>query len=414
MNKIYLTATAAFGLEAVVARELRDLGYQDMAVENGKVTFAAGPEAVCRANLWLRAADRVLLKMGEFPALTFEELFEGTRALPWPDWLPRDAAFPVVGKSVASRLFSVPDCQAIVKKAIVEKMKTRYRQNWFEERGPRYRVEVALLKDTATLTVDTSGQGLHKRGYRKLGSSAPLKETLAAAMVLLGRWHPDRALVDPCCGSGTIVLEAGLIGLNMAPGLSREFDAEKWPAVPVSLWSRAREEARDLVRREQALHVHGYDIDGGVLSLARYHARRAGLAEKVTFQERPVAQLGSRHGYGCIICNPPYGVRLGETAEVERLYREMGRAFARLDTWSYYVLSAHPDFEWFFGRRADKKRKLYNGRIQCNYYQYFGPRPPHRREREGAQAPDSAGYPEDRQETLDTCHSAEHIRSVRD
>jgi len=386
MENIQLIATSTFGLEAVVAREVKELGYTDMAVENGKVTFAAGLEAIGRSNLWLRAADRVLLKMGEFKALTFEELFEQTKALPWPDWIPADGTFPVEGKSINSKLFSVPDCQAIVKKAIVEKMKTRYRKNWFEEKGPRYRVEVALLKDMVTLTIDTSGPGLHKRGYRKLGSEAPLKETLAAAMVMLSRWRPDRPLVDPFCGSGTIPLEAGLIGLNMAPGLKREFDAEKWPVIPGVLWEKAREEALDLMRRDFGLHVHGYDIDGQVLSLARYHARQAGLEGMVSFQERPVSQLGSRHSYGYIVCNPPYGVRLGDLAQVERLYHEMGQAFGKLDTWSYYILTAHPGFEALFGRRADKKRKLYNGRIQCNYYQYFGPRPPRRTVEEGPAA----------------------------
>jgi len=376
MQKIDLIATSAFGLEAVVARELRDLGYPEVSVENGKVTFAAGPEALCRANLWLRSADRVLLKMGEFRALSFEELFEQTRALPWPDWIPADAAFPVEGKSINSKLFSVPDCQAIVKKAIVEKMKTRHRTEWFAETGPRYRVEVALLKDLATLTIDTSGAGLHKRGYRRLGSEAPLRETLAAALVMISRWRPDRVLVDPFCGSGTIPVEAAMIGLNVAPGLKREFEAEKWPAIESVHWRRAREEAEDLVAVVPGLKVHGFDIDREVLSLARYHARLAGLEEVVSFQERPVSELRSRSKYGYIICNPPYGMRLGEMSGVERLYQEMGMVFRTLDTWSHYILTAHQGFERLFGRRADKRRKLYNGRIQCNLYQYFGPRPP--------------------------------------
>ncbi|MFZ5647100.1 MAG: THUMP domain-containing class I SAM-dependent RNA methyltransferase [Bacillota bacterium] len=376
MKKIHFIATATFGLEAVVAREVKDLGYEDVAVENGKVTFSGDLTAICRANLWLRSADRVLLRMGEFRAETFEDLFQETKALPWPDWIPVNATFPVEGKSVNSRLFSVPDCQAIVKKAIVEKMKEKYKKSWFEESGPRYRVEVALLKDVATLTIDTSGVGLHKRGYRKLGSEAPLKETLAAAMVMLSRWRPDRPLIDPFCGSGTIPIEAALIGLNIAPGLNREFDAEKWQVIPPSLWRKAREEARDLIARDLKINVHGFDVDEKVLSLARYHARQAGLEGIVTFQAKPVSELRSRHKYGYIICNPPYGIRLGEKPEVDRLYREMGPVFKRLDTWSYYILTAHPGFERLFGRSADKKRKLYNGRIQCNFYQYFGPRPP--------------------------------------
>ncbi len=376
MEKIYLIATSAFGLEAVVAREVRELGYREVTVENGRVTFAAGPEAICRANLWIRSADRVLLRMGEFSAHTFDELFEQTRALPWADWITEDAEFPVLGKSINSKLFSVPDCQAIVKKAVVEKLKEKYRKVWFEETGPRHRLEVALVRDIATLTIDTSGAGLHKRGYRKLGSDAPLRETLAAAMIMISRWHPGKVLIDPFCGSGTIPIEAALIGLDIAPGLHREFDAEKWAAVPALAWQRAREEARDRVIRDLKLKVHGFDIDGEVLSLARHHARRAGVEDAVTFQAGAVSGLRSRYKYGCIICNPPYGVRLGEKYGVERLYREMGAVFSHLDTWSYYVLTAHPGFERLFGRRADKKRKVYNGRIQCNFYQFFGPRPP--------------------------------------
>ncbi|MFZ5633478.1 MAG: THUMP domain-containing class I SAM-dependent RNA methyltransferase [Bacillota bacterium] len=371
-----LIATATFGLEAVVAREVRELGYDQVTVENGRVTFRADEGAICRANLWLRSADRVLVKMGEFPATSFDELFEKTKALPWPDWIPEDANFPVQGKSVRSKLFSVPDCQAIVKKAVVESMKRRYRRQWFEETGPRCTIEVALLKDVATLTIDTSGPGLHKRGYRKLSSAAPLKETLAAAMVGLSRWQPDRVLVDPFCGSGTIPIEAALIGLNRAPGLGREFAAEKWPAVPARLWREARQEAGDLARPRADLQIRGTDADGEVLSLARYHARQAGVEGHIHWQQMPVADLRTQKKYGYIICNPPYGQRLEELRAVEGLYREMGRVFRGLDTWSFYVLTTHHNFEKLFGRRADKKRKLYNGRIECHYYQFFGPRPP--------------------------------------
>jgi len=378
MSEMELIATSTFGLEAVVAQEVRELGYKEVTVENGKVTFKAGEQAICRANLWLRSADRVLVKMGEFPACSFEELFERTRALPWPDWLPENACFPVQGKSVNSKLFSVPDCQAIVKKAVVEKMKQRYRRQWFEETGPRYVIEVALLKDMATLTLDTSGAGLHKRGYRKLTGPAPLKETLAAAMIRLSRWSPDRALIDPFCGSGTIPIEAALTGLNLAPGLKREFAAEKWPVIPARLWREARQEAEDAAHRQQKLIIRGTDIDKDVLSLARYHARLAGVEKQIHWQQLPVAELRSRHKYGYLICNPPYGQRLEERAAVERLYREMGHVFKNLDTWSFYILAAGSNFEKLFGRRADKKRKLYNGRLQCNYYQFFGPRPPRR------------------------------------
>ena len=376
MNKIDLIATATFGLEAVVAREVRELGYQDVSVENARVTFTGDEEAICRTNLWLRSADRVLVKLGEFQAQSFEELFQQTRALPWADWLPENANFPVEGKSIKSRLHSVPDCQAIVKKAVVEKMKDRYRRAWFPEDGHRYTIEVALLKDTVTLTLDTSGAGLHKRGYRTLGSQAPLKETLAAAMVLLSYWEPGRTLLDPFCGSGTIPIEAALIGLNIAPGLRRQFVAEKWSIIPTTLWDKAREEARDLAAPERSLHILGSDIDSKVLGLARFHARQAGLEGKVFFQKLAAAELRSSKPYGCVICNPPYGERMGDTSEVEALYRDLGTSFKELDTWSCYVLTAHPGFERFFGKKADKKRKLYNGRIECHYYQYYGPRPP--------------------------------------
>lgn len=376
MAKIDLIATSAFGLEAVVAREVRQLGYEEVSVENGKVTFTADLAAICRANLWLRSADRVLLKLGEFKATTFDELFEKTKALPWTDWLPMDANFPVEGKSINSKLYSVPDCQAIVKKAVVEKMKTKYKRPWFEENGPHYTIEVALLKDIATLTIDTSGTGLHKRGYRKLSSPAPLKETLAAAMVLLSRWFPDRSLIDPCCGSGTIPIEAALIGLNIAPGLNRQFAAENWPNVPSQLWQQAREEAESLIRQDLSLKIIGTDIDEEVLSLARYHARQAKVEKHIHFQRQPLAQVGSQAKYGWLITNPPYGERLGELKEAETLYQEMNVAFKNLDTWSFYILTSHPRFEQIFGRQADKKRKLYNGRIQCNFYQFFGPKPP--------------------------------------
>jgi putative N6-adenine-specific DNA methylase len=380
MGKLELIATATFGLEAVVARELKELGYTEQKVENGKVTFWGDEMAICRSNLWLRSADRVLLKMGEFKALTFEELFQQTKALNWPDWIPADANFPVEGKSVRSKLFSVPDCQAIVKKAIVEKMKQKYRQDWFKEQGPRYRIEVALLKDRATLTIDTTGPGLHKRGYRKLSSEAPLKETLAAAMIELSYWNPDRILVDPLCGSGTIPIEAALIGLNIAPGLKRSFVSEEWLRLPQKLWQEARSEAEDLIRKDRELEILGSDMDGEVLSLARYHVEQAGVEDHVKIQKLPVSEFRSRKKYGCIITNPPYGERLGEKAQVEKLYEEMGKVFKPLDTWSFYVLTSYPNFEQLFGRKAERRRKLYNGRIECQYYQYYGPRPPRREE----------------------------------
>lgn len=376
MSAIELIATATFGIESLVAKELRALGYTEQKVENGRVTFRGDERAICRTNLWLRKADRVLIKMGQFEARTFEELFQQTKALPWSDWLPINANFPVEGKSIKSTLFSVSDCQAIVKKAIVEKMKEKYKINWFEEDGPRYTIEVALLKDVVTLTIDTSGSGLHKRGYRKLVSRAPLKETLASAMISLSRWQPGRTLIDPFCGSGTIPIEAALQGLNMAPGLQRNFAAEEWPNIEKKLWRETRDEARDLMRKDLSLDLAGFDCDKEVLSFARYHAKQAGVEQHIHFQERFFADLSTKRKYGYLICNPPYGERLEDKTIVERLYREMGRVLGKLDTWSFYVLTAHSSFEKLFGRKSDRNRKLYNGRIECHYYQFFGPRPP--------------------------------------
>lgn len=377
-NKIQLIATATFGLEALVAYEVKALGYEEVTVENGKVTFDADHLAVCRANLWLRTADRVLIKMGSFKATTFEELFQQTKALPWADWLPVNANFPVDGKSVNSKLFSVSDCQAIVKKAVVEKMKKEYHKEWFEEDGPKYKIEVSLLKDEATITIDTSGPGLHKRGYRKLASDAPIKETLAAAMITLAHWFPDRILMDPLCGSGTIPIEAALMGLNIAPGIKRSFISEDWPVLPKKLWQEAWEEAFALQKTDVKLSIIGTDIDEKVLSLARYHARLAGVEQQIHFQCLPLAEVKTKSKYGYLICNPPYGERLGDEPEVEKLYREMGQVSRALDTWSFYAITSHPRFERLFGKTATKRRKLYNGRIECQYYQFMGPRPPRR------------------------------------
>ncbi len=375
MSQIELIATAAFGLEAIVAHELRQLGYQELQVENGRVTFSADIAAIARCNLWLRTADRLLLKVGEFEARSFEQLFEETKALNWNDWIPENAKFPVEGKSIKSKLFSVPDCQAIVKKAIVEKMKEKHKTKWFEETGPRYRVEVALLADKATLTIDTSGAGLHKRGYRKLSGEAPLKETLAAALINISRWKPDRAFIDPFCGSGTIPIEAALIGRNIAPGLGRDFVAESWPQMPRALWQRCREEARDSIRHDQPLGIRGGDLDNNAIKLAHYHAQEAGLKNLISFQQQDAQELNSRYKYGYLITNPPYGERLSEKEEVESLYRNIGQVFQRLDTWSFYILTSRPALEKLIKRKSNKRRKVYNGRIQCTYYQFFGPRP---------------------------------------
>jgi putative N6-adenine-specific DNA methylase len=369
-------ATTPFGLEAVVARELKDLGHADQRVEDGRVRFEGDAAAVCRANIRLRAASRVLLLIGEFDARDFGELFDRTRDLPWEEWVPADAAFPVRGRSVRSQLHSVPDCQAIVKKAVVERLKSVYHRDWFDETGPPRAIDVSLLNDRATLTLDTSGDALHRRGYRTLVGAAPLRETLAAALVLLSYWNRDRPLVDPFCGSGTIPIEAALIGRNIAPGLARHFAAEEWPQFPKPLWEAARQEARDLIRPALPVRILGHDRDARAIALARQHAAAAGVADDIHFQQQPLDEFRTSRPYGCLIANPPYGERLGEQREVDALYRAMGRAFAPLDTWSIYVLTSHQHFERLYGRRADRRRKLYNSNIACTYYQFLGPRPP--------------------------------------
>ena len=376
MNNIELIATSTFGLEEMVKLEVKKLGYENLQVENGRVTFTADLQAIPKTNLWLRTADRVLLKMGEFKATSFEELFQKTKALPWETWIPENGKFPVNGKSIKSQLFSVSDCQAIVKKAIVERLKETYGVEWFQEDGPEYPVEVALLKDMATLTIDTSGAGLHRRGYREQALEAPLKETLAAALVLLSRWREDRVLVDPFCGSGTILIEAAMIGRNMAPGLQRSFISESWPIIPKQFWKDARVEALKSIRQDERIHIMGADVDEKAIKIAQENAYRAGVDDCISFVAQDMAQLRSDADYGYVICNPPYGERLGEKEEVEKLYKRMGQVFKKFETWSIYVITSHEEFEQLYGKRASKKRKLYNGRIKVDYYQFFGPKPP--------------------------------------
>lgn len=377
MSRLELIATAAFGLEAVVSRELTELGYTEQIVEDGRVSFLGDELAICRTNLWLRSADRVLLRVGTFPARDFDQLFERTRGLPWADWLPADAKFPVEGKSVRSILHHPPSIQRACKKAIVESLKQTYQRHWFQESGVEYPIEVALLRDTATLTIDTSGAGLHKRGYRKQGGIAPLRETTAAALVLLSYWNPDRPFFDPFCGSGTIPIETALIGRNRAPGLERPFLSEEWPQIPRELWKQAREEARDKLRNKPAFPLQASDIDAAAIRQAEQHAQAAGVAGDIQFRKLDVLELKSSLEYGIVICNPPYGERIGDAESAEAIYDDMADAFGALSTWSIYVLTSHPGFERFFRRRADRRRKLYNGRIECTYYQYQGPKPPH-------------------------------------
>ncbi|GIP53121.1 MULTISPECIES: THUMP domain-containing class I SAM-dependent RNA methyltransferase [Paenibacillus] len=377
-QQLELIATAPMGLEAVVARELKDLGYHDTVVENGRVTFKGNLSDICRCNLWLRTSDRVLIKMGEFTALTFDELFEGTKALPWQDWIPVHGEFPVEGRSHKSQLSSVPACQGIVKKAIVEKLKETYRNEWFDENGPRYVIEINLLNDKALLTLDTTGPALHKRGYRKIATEAPLKETMAAAMILLSRWNqnPSRPFYDPCCGSGTLPIEAAMIAWNIAPGLRRTFNSEAWPVLPESMWQEARDEAIDAVKDDIPLNIAGSDIDAQAIEVAQAAAKAAGLAKEITFRQLPAVKIQPEGDYGCMITNPPYGERIGEEKEVRRLISQLGRVTAELPTWSFFALTPTKQFEQDFQRKADKRRKLFNGRIECQYLQFLGPLPP--------------------------------------
>ncbi|MFD2704585.1 THUMP domain-containing class I SAM-dependent RNA methyltransferase [Salibacterium lacus] len=373
---VTLIATATMGLESLVAQEVKALGYTDVQVENGRIEFQAPPQAIARTNMWLRTADRVKLKAAEFTAVSFDELFEKTKAVPWETLLPANAEFPVVGRSVKSTLYSVPDCQSIVKKAVVERLKQTYQKEWFPENGGLYKIETALHKDTVTLTIDTSGAGLHKRGYRSVQNTAPLKETLAASLVMLTNWHPDRPFADPFCGSGTIPIEAALIGQQIAPGFNREFAAESWQWLGVDMWKEAREEAEDKADYDQPLDIQGSDIDHRIVDLARENAMEAGLYGVVNFKQMQAVDFTADKPYGCLVSNPPYGERLSGKEEVEALYEDIGRVFRPLDTWSVYILTSNEAFESFYGSSATKKRKLYNGKIKTDYYQFWGQRPP--------------------------------------
>ncbi|MCY0888629.1 MAG: class I SAM-dependent RNA methyltransferase [Alicyclobacillaceae bacterium] len=375
MNHVTFIATAAFGLEAVVARELHGMGYTNTTSHNGYVEFQADATALATANLWLRTADRLYLKMGEFAADTFDQLFEGTKQLPWWEWLPVNARFPVSGRSVDSVLHSVPACQSIVKKAIVDSLLAHYQTAELPETGATFAVQVVLIKDVAHLWLDTSGEGLHKRGYRQLTATAPLRETLAAALVLLSRWQGHRPLLDPLCGSGTIAVEAALIGRNRAPGLDRRFASEEWPALSPAAWREAREVARSSERTD-ALDIVASDIDKSMLSYVGYHARKAGVGKDIRIEQADVRSLRIDRDYGCLITNPPYGERMGHRDELGDLYLAFARMLRKAPTWSLFVITSDTHFEKQFGRRADKRRKLYNGRIATQFYQMLGPMPP--------------------------------------
>jgi 23S rRNA (guanine2445-N2)-methyltransferase / 23S rRNA (guanine2069-N7)-methyltransferase len=375
-SQLELIATAASGTEAVVRRELAALGYEARTTSPGRLMFTAYAIDICRANLWLRSGERVLIHMGSFPATDFGVLFDGTAALPWEQWLPANAEFPVSGRSHRSQLSSVPACQRIVKRAIVKRLQEAHRVEELPETGPRCAVEISLRDDVAMLTLDTTGVGLHKRGYRSLVAEAQLRETLAATLVQLSFWRPGRVLADPFCGTGTILIEAALLGRNIAPGLRRTFAAEDWPTLDSRLWATARAEARDLARPALPERLLGYDIDPEPLSFARYHAEQAGVAGDIHWQERPFTDLRAKAEYGCIVTNPPYGERMGADDEIEKLYRSFPLVLRGLPTWSFYILSARLDLEKLVGQNADRRRKLYNGPLECIYYQFHGPRPP--------------------------------------
>ena len=372
--KLQLIATCLFGLEKLLGEEIDALGLKRIETIDGRVTFEGDLDDVARANIHLRCAEHVFICLGKFPVTTFDELFEGTKALAWEDWIGKLDAFPVKGHCIKSRLFSVPDCQSIVKKAIVERLSSKYGVRWLAEEGAKYQVEFFLFKDVAALMIDTSGIPLHKRGYRPAAGPAPLRETLAAALALTARPREDVLFWDPMCGSGTIAIEAAMILANKAPGLGRAFAAEAFLQIPACLWTEAREAAEAAIKRDSSYEVYASDIDEDILDTVYENALRAGVEEHMNIfcaDARKIEKLDRR---GTVVCNPPYGERLMTPREAEELYRDIGRAFARLSPWQIYIITSHPQFERFYGARADKIRKLYNGMIPCNLYQYFKPK----------------------------------------
>lgn len=375
--KLELIATATFGLEAVVKREILELGYKILKTEDGKITYLGDERAVARSNLWLRCADRVLLKQGEFVSKDFESLFQQTKGIAWEELIPPDGKFTVIGSSVKSALHSVPACQSIVKKAVVERLKAFYGIEHFEETGAEYTIKITFLKDRATLTVDTSGKGLHKRGYRMRAVAAPLKETLAAAMVMLSFWKPGRILLDPCCGAGTIPIEAALIGLNIAPGLSRRFASERWELVPHAIWKEERRLACEAVNRDIDLDIIASDIDKEALQAAISNAEKAGVGNYIKFMRKDIKNLNVNGAYssvegGIVLTNPPYGERIGGAEQIEKIYAVLRKFLMNNKTWSMFLITPDKGFERALRRRADRRRKLFNGNIEATYYQFHG------------------------------------------
>lgn len=384
MADFELIAPCHFGMEAVLKREIQKLGYDILKVEDGKVTFAGDEAAIVRANIFLRTTERILIKIGSFKATTFDELFEGTKALPWEQFIPEDGKFWVAkATSIKSKLFSPSDIQSIMKKAMVDRLKKKYNVNWFPEDGASFPLRVTIMKDVVTVGLDTSGDSLHKRGYRQATVKAPITETLAAALIMLTPWKWDRILVDPFCGSGTFPIEAAMIGANIAPGMNRSFSAEDWThLIPKKAWYDAANEAEDQIRRDIEMDIQGYDIDPGAIKAAMENARLAEVDHLIHFQQRPVSQLSHRKKYGFVITNPPYGKRLEEEEDMPALYREIGEAFSHLDSWSFYLITAFDQAERYLGRKADKNRKIYNGMMKTYFYQYMGPKPPRRNKNE--------------------------------
>ena len=381
MKKYELVAPCHFGLEAVLKREIIDLGYDVSQVEDGRVTFLGDEEAVCRANVFLRTAERILIKIGSFHAETFEELFQGTKSLPWEEYIPRDGKFWVAkAGSVKSKLFSPSDIQSVMKKAMVERLGDAYGIHWFEEDGEDFPIRVFLMKDEATVGLDTTGDSLHKRGYRKLAAKAPIAENLAAALIMLTPWRGDRILVDPFCGSGTFPIEAALMAANIAPGMNRFFTAKNWShIVERSLWQDTVDEAKEMVDLNVETDIQGFDIDGDIVAAARENARLAGVEKLIHFQKRSVEELSHAKKYGFIITNPPYGERMEGKEQLPALYRTIGERYRQLDAWSLYVITAYENAERDIGRKADKNRKVYNGMIKTYFYQFMGPKPPARK-----------------------------------
>ena len=385
MKTYELIAPCHFGLESVLKKEIYDLGYDITKVEDGRVTFAGDEEAICRANVFLRTAERILLKVGQFHAETFDELFEGIKAISWENYIPEDGKFWVTkASSIKSKLFSPSDIQSIVKKAMVERLKQKYHTNWFEETGASYPLRLFLMKDEVTVAIDTSGESLHKRGYRTMTSKAPITETLAAALIMLTPWRKDRILIDPFCGSGTFPIEAAMMAAEIAPGMNRSFTAENWTnLIDRQLWYDTVEEAAEQVNTDIEVDIQGYDIDGEVVKAARENAKRAGVDHLIHFQQRPVSALSHPKKYGFVITNPPYGERLEEKQALPQLYTEIGEAIKRLDSWSAYMITSYEDTERYIGRKADKNRKIYNGMLKTYFYQFLGPKPPKRNKQQG-------------------------------